>query len=88
VRNLKRILVELAVGLVLVGTGLAEVHRGECFFRLGSYSSGNLWGWSVRQVDSPAVFSSCIWYTFGSAAVCFVFCLMDVVFALAGEDDS
>ncbi len=88
VKNLKRILIELALGLLLVGIGLVDIRRGECGIRFGSFSSGWISEWSIRQADSPAVFSSCLWYTFGGAAVCFVFCFLDGVFAVFGGDDS
>ena len=88
-KNLKRIVIELALGLVLVGIGLVDIQRGECGLRFGSYfSSGYVGEWSIRQADSPAMFSSCLWYTFGWAALCFVFCLLDGLFALFGDDDS
>ena len=87
-KNLKRIVIELALGLVLVGIGLVDIQRGECGLRFGSFSSGYVGEWSIRQADSPAMFSSCVWYTFGAAALCFVFCLLDGLFAVYGDDDS
>jgi hypothetical protein len=86
--SVKRILVELALAMVLVGIALVDIHTGQCGLVFGSMTSGYREEWSVRQIDSPVLFSSCVWYTFAGAVVCFVFALLDALFALVGDGDS